>query len=97
MKFGFGSSAEKNGIPHIERVAPDAAIPIRERVHCLKMGVPDGHPDRKRHAHSGVPKLNQLFIRHPGHNLLEASRDMPRRGGIVDRFFLAPEAADEND
>jgi len=27
MKFGFGSSAEKNGIPHIERVAPTAAIP----------------------------------------------------------------------
>src|SRR6202140_3076367 len=27
MKFGFGSSAEKNGIPHIEKVAPTAAIP----------------------------------------------------------------------
>src|SRR5689334_25159877 len=27
MKFGFGSSAEKNGIPHIERVTPAAAIP----------------------------------------------------------------------
>ncbi|HYL84413.1 MAG TPA: IPT/TIG domain-containing protein [Candidatus Angelobacter sp.] len=27
MKFGFGSSAEKNGIPHIERIAPAAAIP----------------------------------------------------------------------
>ena len=27
MRFGFGSSAEKNGIPHIERVAPTAAIP----------------------------------------------------------------------
>jgi hypothetical protein len=27
MKFGFGSSAEKNGVPHIERVAPSAAIP----------------------------------------------------------------------
>src|SRR5258708_39131737 len=27
MKFGFGSSLEKNGIPHIERVAPAAAIP----------------------------------------------------------------------
>jgi sugar lactone lactonase YvrE len=27
MKFGFGSSSEKNGIPHIERVAPAAAIP----------------------------------------------------------------------
>jgi hypothetical protein len=27
MKFGFGSTAEKNGIPHIERVAPTAAIP----------------------------------------------------------------------
>src|SRR5437868_5753869 len=27
MKFGFGSTAEKNGIPHIERVAPAAAIP----------------------------------------------------------------------
>jgi sugar lactone lactonase YvrE len=27
MKFGFGSSAEKNGIPHIERIAPIAAIP----------------------------------------------------------------------
>src|SRR6202165_2610441 len=27
MKFGFGSSAEKNGISHIERVAPTAAIP----------------------------------------------------------------------
>jgi sugar lactone lactonase YvrE len=27
MKFGFGSSTEKNGIPHIERVAPAAAIP----------------------------------------------------------------------
>src|SRR5436853_3785642 len=27
MKFGFGSTAEKNGIPHIEKVAPAAAIP----------------------------------------------------------------------
>ena len=27
MKFGFGSSPEKNGVPHIERVAPTAAIP----------------------------------------------------------------------
>ncbi len=27
MKFGFGSSPERNGIPHIERVAPAAAIP----------------------------------------------------------------------
>ena len=27
MKFGFGSSAEKNGVPHIERVTPSAAIP----------------------------------------------------------------------
>ena len=27
MKFGFGSSPEKNGIPHIERVSPSAAIP----------------------------------------------------------------------
>ena len=27
MKFGFGTSAEKNGIPRIERVAPAAAIP----------------------------------------------------------------------
>jgi sugar lactone lactonase YvrE len=27
MKFGFGSTAEKNGIPRIERVAPAAAIP----------------------------------------------------------------------
>src|SRR5437763_7610519 len=27
MKFGFGCAAEQNGIPHIERVAPAAAIP----------------------------------------------------------------------
>jgi sugar lactone lactonase YvrE len=27
MKFGFGASAEKNGIPRIERLAPAAAIP----------------------------------------------------------------------
>lgn len=27
MKFGFGSTPEKNGIPHIERVSPAAAIP----------------------------------------------------------------------
>src|SRR5271157_4474204 len=27
MKLGFGSSAEKNGVPRIERVAPAAAIP----------------------------------------------------------------------
>jgi len=27
MKFGFGSSAEKNGVPHIEKVTPSAAIP----------------------------------------------------------------------
>lgn len=27
MKLGFGTTAEKNGIPHIERVAPAAAIP----------------------------------------------------------------------
>src|SRR3974377_1473828 len=27
MKFGFGSTPEKNGIPHIERIAPSAAIP----------------------------------------------------------------------
>jgi len=27
MKFGFGSTPEKNGIPHIERIAPAAALP----------------------------------------------------------------------
>src|SRR5271163_1785907 len=27
MKFGLGESSKKNGIPHIERVAPSAAIP----------------------------------------------------------------------
>jgi len=27
MKLGFGSSAEKNGVPRIERIAPSAAIP----------------------------------------------------------------------
>jgi len=27
MKFGFGSSPEKNGIPRIDRIAPTAAIP----------------------------------------------------------------------
>jgi len=27
MKLGFGSSAEKNGVPQIERIAPSAAIP----------------------------------------------------------------------
>jgi sugar lactone lactonase YvrE len=32
MKFGFGSSAEKNGIPRIDRVAPAAAIPGGEVV-----------------------------------------------------------------
>jgi sugar lactone lactonase YvrE len=32
MKFGFGSSAEKNGIPRIDRVTPAAAIPGGEIV-----------------------------------------------------------------
>jgi sugar lactone lactonase YvrE len=32
MKFGFGSSAEKNGIPRIDRVTPAAAIPGGEVV-----------------------------------------------------------------
>jgi hypothetical protein len=27
MKFGFGTTPEKNGIPHIDRIAPTAAIP----------------------------------------------------------------------
>ena len=27
MKFGFGSTAERNGIPHIERISPAAALP----------------------------------------------------------------------
>jgi sugar lactone lactonase YvrE len=27
MKFGFGSSPDKNGIPHIDRIMPSAAIP----------------------------------------------------------------------
>ncbi|HXY00212.1 MAG TPA: IPT/TIG domain-containing protein, partial [Candidatus Limnocylindrales bacterium] len=27
MKLGFGSTAEKNGVPHIERIEPAAAIP----------------------------------------------------------------------
>jgi hypothetical protein len=27
MKFGFGSSPEKNGIPHIDRISPSAVIP----------------------------------------------------------------------
>jgi len=27
MKLGFGSTAEKNGIPHIERISPMAAVP----------------------------------------------------------------------
>ena len=32
MKFGFSSPAEKSGIPHIERVTPNAAIPGGEVV-----------------------------------------------------------------
>jgi hypothetical protein len=32
MKFGFGSSSEKNGVPRIDRVAPTAAIPGGEVV-----------------------------------------------------------------
>lgn len=32
MKFGFGSSAEKNGFPRIDRIAPSAAIPGGEIV-----------------------------------------------------------------
>jgi sugar lactone lactonase YvrE len=32
MKFGFGSPAEKNGIPRIDRVTPEAAIPGGEIV-----------------------------------------------------------------
>jgi sugar lactone lactonase YvrE len=32
MKFGFGSTPEKNGIPHIDRVLPAAAIPGGEVV-----------------------------------------------------------------
>jgi len=32
MKFGFGSTTEKNGIPRIDRVAPTAAIPGGEIV-----------------------------------------------------------------
>lgn len=32
MKFGFGSTAEKNGIPRIDRVTPSAAIPGGEIV-----------------------------------------------------------------
>lgn len=32
MKFGFGSTAEKNGIPRIDRVTPSAAIPGGEMV-----------------------------------------------------------------
>ena len=27
MKFGFGGSPERNGVPHIERISPLAAIP----------------------------------------------------------------------
>ena len=32
MKFGFGSSTEKNGVPHIETVNPTAAIPGGEMI-----------------------------------------------------------------
>ena len=32
MKFGFGSTAEKNGFPRIDRIAPAAAIPGGEIV-----------------------------------------------------------------
>jgi sugar lactone lactonase YvrE len=32
MKFGFGSTTERNGIPHIDRVTPAAAIPGGEIV-----------------------------------------------------------------
>jgi hypothetical protein len=32
MKFGFGPSTEKNGVPHIEGVSPTAAIPGGEMV-----------------------------------------------------------------
>jgi sugar lactone lactonase YvrE len=27
MKFGFGTTAERNGVPHIDRIAPAAALP----------------------------------------------------------------------
>jgi len=43
MKFGFGSSAEKNGIPHIDRVAPAAAIPGGEMTLYGRGFVSRGH------------------------------------------------------
>ena len=44
MKFGFGSSPERNGIPHIEKVAPVAAIPGGEMTIHGRGFVSRGHP-----------------------------------------------------
>src|SRR6266403_2106841 len=70
MKFGFGSSAEKNGNPHIERVAPAAAIPGGE-IAILGRGFVSGGQSRpvvlfgEAEASLALAAENRLIARVP--------------------------------
>ena len=71
MKFGFGTTTEKNGIPHIERIAPAAAIPGGE-IAIFGSGFTSRHGARplvrfgEAEAHAGCsPADNRLIARVP--------------------------------
>jgi sugar lactone lactonase YvrE len=70
MKFGFGSSTEKNGIPRIDRVTPTAAIPGGEIVIHGSGFVSRAHPRPVVHfgeAEAGLALAseNRLIARVP--------------------------------
>ena len=70
MKFGFGSSTERNGIPHIDRILPSAAIPGGE-IAIYGSGFTSRHGARplvrfgETEAAVSLASSNRLIVRVP--------------------------------
>jgi len=70
MKFGFGSSVDRNGVPHIDRISPSAAIPGGE-ITIYGSGFTSRHGVRPQvrfgevEAALGLASSNRLIARVP--------------------------------
>ena len=70
MKFGFGSSTDRNGVPHIDRISPSAAIPGGE-IAIYGAGFTSRHGARplvrfgETEASVSLASSNRLIVRVP--------------------------------
>ena len=81
MKLGFGSSAEKNGVPRIDRIAPGAAIPGGE-ITLMGSGFAP-HPQQRPIVKFGEAEASLALVS------ADKSGQQPQQSGFAGTIFTA--------